>query len=294
MFLALAPADQRDLVAWMREYRGLDDDAIRRELGISKKMLAEAKRSVSTVEHVPIEDDERSAWARYAATRSIEDRNALVERYVDVARKVIRRQLASYPPFVDRESLDSVAMIALLHCVEQFEPRRGFQFMTFAARRINGAIVDELRRQSPGRRRVSLARCRAQAEERIQAAGGKVTDDALCAALGWTPQQLQDSRPPLQRQPKIFAHSRRQVVDEPSAPPAPELPQLSDDRCEAVTQGLSLEERTIVYLYFWRHAKMSTIGEALDLSESRVSQMLKAILERLRERGVAWFEEAAA
>ena len=51
---------------------------------------------------------------------------------------------------------------------------------------------------------------------------------------------------------------------------------------ELVTRGLSRAERLIVVLYYYEQMTMKQIGETLDLSESRVSQMHSAILARLR------------
>jgi RNA polymerase sigma factor for flagellar operon FliA len=49
-----------------------------------------------------------------------------------------------------------------------------------------------------------------------------------------------------------------------------------------VTRGLSRAERLIIILYYFEEMTMKEIGETLDLSESRVSQMHSAILIRLR------------
>jgi RNA polymerase sigma factor for flagellar operon FliA len=49
-----------------------------------------------------------------------------------------------------------------------------------------------------------------------------------------------------------------------------------------ITKGLSKNERLILILYYYEEMTMKEIGATLDLSESRVSQMHSAILERLR------------
>jgi RNA polymerase sigma factor for flagellar operon FliA len=57
---------------------------------------------------------------------------------------------------------------------------------------------------------------------------------------------------------------------------------------EWVTKGLSRAERLIIILYYFEDMTMKEIGETLALSESRVSQMHSAILDRLKghlERG---------
>ena len=53
---------------------------------------------------------------------------------------------------------------------------------------------------------------------------------------------------------------------------------------ELVTRGLSRAERLIIILYYFEEMTMKEIGETLDLSESRVSQMHSAILIRLRHQ----------
>ncbi|RPI63750.1 MAG: sigma-70 family RNA polymerase sigma factor, partial [Planctomycetaceae bacterium] len=54
------------------------------------------------------------------------------------------------------------------------------------------------------------------------------------------------------------------------------------DLKELITRGLSRAERLIIILYYFEEMTMKEIGQTLDLSESRVSQMHSAILERLQ------------
>jgi RNA polymerase sigma factor for flagellar operon FliA len=54
------------------------------------------------------------------------------------------------------------------------------------------------------------------------------------------------------------------------------------DLRELVTRGLSRAERLIIVLYYYEQMTMKEIGMTLDLSESRVSQMHSAIIDRLR------------
>ena len=56
------------------------------------------------------------------------------------------------------------------------------------------------------------------------------------------------------------------------------------DLKDLITRGLSRAERLIVILYYFEEMTMKEIGETLDLSESRVSQMHSAILSRLRNQ----------
>ena len=55
-----------------------------------------------------------------------------------------------------------------------------------------------------------------------------------------------------------------------------------EDLRRIITKGLSKNERLILILYYYEEMTMKEIGATLDLSESRVSQMHSAILDRLR------------
>ena len=58
-----------------------------------------------------------------------------------------------------------------------------------------------------------------------------------------------------------------------------------------VTRGLSREERLVLLLYYYEELTMAEIGVVLDLSESRVSQIHKDVLARLRNRFRGRLEE---
>ena len=56
---------------------------------------------------------------------------------------------------------------------------------------------------------------------------------------------------------------------------------------EYITRGLTREERLVLILYYYEELTMAEIGLVLDLSESRVSQIHKDVLGRLRQRFAA-------
>jgi RNA polymerase sigma factor for flagellar operon FliA len=51
-----------------------------------------------------------------------------------------------------------------------------------------------------------------------------------------------------------------------------------------LTTGLAREERLVLVLYYFEEMTMADIGSVLNLSESRVSQIHKEILQRVRQR----------
>jgi RNA polymerase sigma factor for flagellar operon FliA len=59
-------------------------------------------------------------------------------------------------------------------------------------------------------------------------------------------------------------------------------------------RSLSIKERLLLIMYYVEGITMKKVGEALDLSESRISQMHTDLIARLRERLVDRHEELAA
>ena len=64
----------------------------------------------------------------------------------------------------------------------------------------------------------------------------------------------------------------------------PALQVTRDLLADHLTKGLAREERLVLILYYYEELTMAEIGAVLNLSESRVSQIHKDILQRLRQR----------
>jgi RNA polymerase sigma factor for flagellar operon FliA len=72
-------------------------------------------------------------------------RGALIERYADLAIGIARCMRIPSASLADRDDAASAAMIGLISAVDRFDPSRGVPFEAYAALRIRGAVVDEIR-----------------------------------------------------------------------------------------------------------------------------------------------------
>ena len=235
-------------------------------------------------------------WKRFARSHKDETRNRLIENYLHIVRYTAERLHAKLPEEVELDDLISAGTFGLVDAINAFDLSRGVKFETYCAQRIRGAILDELRSMDWVPR---LVRSRSHKLERARgelemALGRKPTERELAKKMRLT---LADFRK-LQRDARAVGLVRlsRKWFETDSNRDVREIDMLEDKRSEDpfehfqrkdvkdwVTRGLSRAERLIIVLYYFEGMTMKEIGETLALSESRVSQMHSAILERLKQ-----------
>lgn len=79
-------------------------------------------------------------------------RCALIERYAGMATRMARRLHPAGITATSREDLQSAGLIGLIDAVDRYQPERGVPFEAYAALRVRGAVLDELRAATGGRR----------------------------------------------------------------------------------------------------------------------------------------------
>lgn len=119
-------------------------------------------------------------------------REELIVLYMPLVRYVARRYGTRLPDTVEHEDLVSYGVFGLIDAVSRFDPARGVKFSSYAAQRIQGAIIDELRALDWAPRSLrSKARNLHRAGEVLFARLHRAPTDAeLAGELGWTPEQV--------------------------------------------------------------------------------------------------------
>ncbi|MEE3125680.1 MAG: sigma factor, partial [Actinomycetota bacterium] len=72
-------------------------------------------------------------------------REALVVEHMTLVSHIVRETMTRVPAHVSRDDLQSAGLTALVKAARAYEPGRGVPFTRYAASRIRGAILDELR-----------------------------------------------------------------------------------------------------------------------------------------------------
>ncbi len=234
----------------------------------------------------PLDDQ----WRAYLASRSRVGRDRLVERYAPLVRTIAHRIAAGLPAHVEHADLVQSGVFGLIDAIERFDPARSPRFEAFGARRIRGAILDELRAQDWVPRTVrDKVRLLERAQERLEARLLRAaTDRELSAETGLTLRDVRD----LARRVQLVSVEELDEADGmggllPADTPDPGSVVQSRElmrQLNTAVAGLGERDRTVVHLYYVENRTLAEIGRLLGVTESRVCQLHTRLVGRLRGR----------
>jgi RNA polymerase sigma factor for flagellar operon FliA len=251
---------------------------------------------MTSLKHQPTKQQIQAKWVSYVVNRDRKTRDFLIENYMPLLFSISKRVHAKLRGHVELDDLTSSGTLGLMAAVDNFDPSRGIAFETFCTYRIRGAIFDEVRAMDWVPRLVrGRARQLAEAEQALSnQAGCSPTDGELAEHLNVSMDTMRNMRRD-DRKAVLVSLSAITLGHSDDAMNERELDALSDDGAQDVsrqilgeefaeltTAGLSSAELLILKLYYFEQMTMAQVGKALDLSESRVSQIHTAILARLR------------
>ena len=88
----------------------------------------------------------KNLWKDYQKTKSIKDRNKIVEQFLPLVKKIDADVYQRLPEkSVDFEDLCSYGSIGLIEAVERYNPSINVKFQTYAMSRVRGSMLDYLR-----------------------------------------------------------------------------------------------------------------------------------------------------
>jgi RNA polymerase sigma-B factor len=240
--------------------------------------------------------DPQALMSEYRTTRDPRAREAIVTRFLPLARSLARRFRTGAEPL---EDLEQVAALALVKAVDAYDPDRGTAFSSYAVPCIAGAIKRHFRDCGWSVRVPRELQERAmnvhQLESRLQASAGESpTVDELAAAAGLTAEEVLEARAAYSAlhasSLDMSAHDgdsdEVRVLDTLGATDEHYAQALDRTALDSLLGGLEDRDRAIVELYFREELTQAQIGERLGYSQMHISRLLR--------RAVGELERAAA
>ena len=240
-------------------------------------------------------------WKDFKESGSKVAKDKLLVEYAHLVKFIAHRLAVNLPSSVDRNDLTSAGIVGLIKAVETFEPERGFKFETYAAHKIRGAILDELRAldwvpRSVRQKARDLQKTYAKLENEL----GRIPyDDELCESLGISLKEFEDLLSDVapatlvsleEAMPDRSSDSKElrviDAIEDPgSSNPLKELGfiEVKSILKEAIA-NLPEKEKLVVALYHYEELTLKEIGVVLDITESRVSQIHSKAILKLRSK----------
>jgi RNA polymerase sigma-B factor len=233
-------------------------------------------------------------FVEYRASGDRSLRNRLVEEHRDLADYFVKRYSRRGVPADD---LRQLALMAIIHAVERFDPDVGVAFSTFASRTIEGELKRYFRDRTwsvrPPRRAQELhLELRRADEELTQKLGRSPTISELATTLDVSEDHVLEA---------VEAGVAHQAASLDHAPTSDDDSTPRGDRILAqnetgylqvdhelivreLLEELPERERTIVYMRFFENMTQPEIAERVGVSQSYLSRILRKTLLDLRAR----------
>lgn len=246
---------------------------------------------------------------KYTETKKKIDRRTkekLIKEYAPLIKFIAQKIAVRLPSNIEFDDLVSSGVIGLMDAIDKYDPSRDNKFKTYAEFRIRGAILDELRAQDWVPRSVrekakQLERAHVRLEQKLRRIP---TEDELTDELKISKEEYYDllnqvksvSILSLDEAGSFNSSDRKSILSllESCKIPSP-LAQLNlKGLKEVVTkaiENLPEKQRLVLSLYYYEDLNLKEIGDVLEVTESRVSQLHTQAILWLRRKLRAYFDE---
>jgi RNA polymerase sigma-B factor len=237
-------------------------------------------------------DRDRALFKRYASNPTRQQRDALIARFMPLARALAARYTRAQEPF---EDLVQVATLGLVKAIDRYDVTRGTAFSSYAAPTITGEIKRYFRDRTWSVRvprdlqelALAVQATRAQLESRLGrpptvaeiAEKLEVSDEEILEAMNASFAQYASS---LDQRAKADGEDNVSMIDL-IATPDREV-EIAEARVVLTTllSELSKRSRVVLLLRFQADMTQAEIGEIIGVSQMQVSRIIRESLDQLR------------
>jgi RNA polymerase sigma factor FliA len=225
-------------------------------------------------------------------------RDQLITEYIPYVKRIVNRIAAHLPPSVETEDLVNAGIIGLIESVERYDPERDNKFITYAAFRIRGAVLSELRSRdfhsrSTRRKLREYEKAHMRVEQKNK---GAITDEDVAEELGLNIDDFYELKTMSALSFLSFEELGFNSNDEQEdivsfflggnvkdSFTLTRIKEIENTLANAIDQ-LPEKEKLVISLYYWDELTMKEIGNVLDITESRVSQIHSQAILHLKSK----------
>ena len=225
------------------------------------------------------------------AEMSKREREELILQHYPMVRRVAYRMVSRYPSCIEADDLVTIGTLGLIDAVDKFEESRSVSFSAYARIRVQGAILDELRKTDwvPRSVRNRFSRIQETKQGLREKLGRDPKEEEVAEALGVEVERLREMIQGATVRTLVSMEEGSEDEESvgstlPSAEPTPLEAATKEHLREMVrarVTDLPERERQIVDMYYFQELTFREIGQILGITESRVSQLHSRMKARM-------------
>lgn len=246
------------------------------------------------------EKTEDELWLEFKKTHSPEIRDAFIRKYMPLVKYVAGKVAAGMPGNIEFDDLVGFGQFGLLDAINKYDPEKNVKFKTYAVTRIRGSMIDELRvldwvPRSVRQKAREIEDAIVQVESRL---GRPASDAEIADAMGISEEEFQQT---VMRVSGTSVLSLDDVwysgddsdhvsigdsIESPSSFNPDVIVEREEIRrviIESIKE-LPKKEKMVLVLYYHEDLTFKEIGQVLNVSESRISQLHTKANMRLRAK----------
>ncbi|MFC1555894.1 FliA/WhiG family RNA polymerase sigma factor [candidate division KSB1 bacterium] len=236
-------------------------------------------------------------WSKYQTNKDPKVKEQIIIKYINLVKFVAGRLMISLPPSVEVNDLESAGVMGLIDAIDRFDPKYGVKFESYAIPRIKGAMLDELRKLDWIPRSIrSKSRELEKVISRIENEKGRqATDDEISEHMNIS---IEEYHSLLREVSSVSLLSLDNVIFDDEGGKGELHEVVKDHTEEEPDEAINREElkelvirsiddlpeteRLVIALYYYEELTLKEIGQVLQLSESRISQIHTKTILSLR------------
>ncbi|MFP4565432.1 MAG: RNA polymerase sigma factor WhiG [Spirochaetaceae bacterium] len=259
------------------------------------KSKKQAERQTSLAEKT-----EEELWKLYKEAGDPEIRERLVRQYAPLVKYVAGKVAIGMPHNVEFDDLVGYGVFGLFDAIEKFDPEKHVKFKTYAVTRIRGAIFDELRSIDWVPRSVrQKAREIEETVRKLESSLGRAaSDEEVAKELNMSVKEYEKTILKVSGTSILSLNDvwytgedndKVSIADSIESPQSlnPDVIVEKDEIKRVIAQSikeLPEKEKKVLVLYYYEDLTLKEIGQVLEVTESRVSQLHTKAIMRLRTK----------
>ncbi len=254
-------------------------------------MTTTSTRKKTTAVRTPRKKNPTKTRVRKAPAEEVfhsENNEELLQKYLPIVKSIVARIKINLPPHIESDDLHSVGLMGLISALKKYDPEQEKSFGSYAAMRIRGSILDELRRMDwmPRNARTNFKKLRQVVEEMEQKLQRPATEEEIRVELKLSKKEYQSLMKEI-RPVSFLPLDNCTSSDDGEETSLYEV--IPDEGLVSVTDKMEKEElirlvadriqdlpevpKKVLSMYYYEGMRLAEIAAVFGLTESRICQI---------------------